>query len=1759
MSELNISTGGMTDKLRLKVRQLYAFLKEVNQIQFRPVRKLSEQQYVIRLADMPKHPSAQILRPVKVNDTFEIAEVLIRISRPQLTKCPNPPQSCIEWLLPNWDDPLIIPQVADSKNQIDVDVVEGGKEVEITKTIFFSDDEVRVKEYNNWLLKRKNWVDPEKISREVMKYYESFYTLYSKIEKEGEKLELLIADGVLSWSTESGIDGTVTIQHPIIFKRVELRFNPNIPEFTVHDTDRETELYSNLFIDLKKVESTSIRRRKDELESSSYHPLGWEDIEAFLKAFVITISPTEGEYLDMPGDGIKNFPRIWRDPVLLLRNRTAGIASAVDKILDHIDESHQFPPSLSQITGEEEIPWAESGLSGVSSGDELQGLGGNRPTNSLLNREILLVNEANEEQIEIIKRLERSGSVVVQGPPGTGKTHTISNLIGHLLSQGKSILVTAHTVKALRVLRDKVPDMLKPLCVSVLGSDQLARRQLESAVSSITERLTTETYDSLAKKSISYAEKRNALIRKQLSLKHQLREAIENEYRVIEVGDKNYSPADAARMVAQHKDGNDWIPSPVTLALAIDSNVKNIERLYQLGASFDQNEEEDSRLTLPKLSELPNESQFKSIVSDFQNLLIQDLSVGKEKWLQSDRKSEELELILSQLLSEFNDELLAQSWRPFAIVAGIHGSVERQVWSTLIEKIELAVDSSSKYSLMLHHRATLADGIQIYKQLDLLNQICSHLEGGGKLGLIQLATKSEWRNLLKNIRVAAGEPTHLEHFKALRQLADLKVKRLDLEELWNVLIGNHINNPFDQLGSIPEQSCRALIPEIKRCLDWNKDIWEPLAEQLKLNGLKLDDLLAALPRETTQIAEYIVIEKFAKSQLIILVEAELARRKLREIEIIFTDIKNLVVNIDPTNKDKGCIARIIKAVINKDVGLYDQALVYLRRIYAIKPLVDERDKLISLLEELAPSWANLLSQRISPHNQSLPPGNIHQAWLWRQLSDILDERSKLDAQQLQNELDSICDALREVTRELVDSKAWAEQLRRLQSDNSMRQALVGWLDTAKRLASTRQLDKRQTLLSEARKLMKKCSEAVPVWIMPISIMAESFDPQTTKFDVVIIDEASQADINALIPLYMGTQIVVVGDHEQVTPLGVGKDQTILENLRKSMLSDIPNAHLYDNMSSIYDLARQSFGEGVRLVEHFRCVPQIISFSNTLSYEGKIRPLREANSSNLKPSCVPFRVNGMRDGDLNREEAEQIILLIKAMIKHEAYAGKTIGVISMLGESQATLIQSLIHKEIESIEIETRRIQSGISGEFQGDERDVIFLSMVDSASDTHPLRATGEGAFEQTKKRYNVAASRARDQLWVIHSFDPDLHLKVSDIRYRLLQHVRDPNSSVRNLEQEIVRTESPFEKEVLKRIINAGFKVTTQVEVGYFRIDMVVEGNGKRLAVECDGDRYHPIEKLAEDMNRQAILERLGWKFARIRGSAFYRNPDQAMSSVFKLLEELEILPFASNNMGNIQEEKELINELNAIIASELTEEQYTPTSADSITITEIKDDLNSLQASPSRNQETIISINSNIYPETNLQIDSNTLITPNSKFNFDDGLNLSEYKCYAGPACHDPRNTNQYQITEDLLKIIEIEGPIQIKRAFDIYLRSCGIKRLGHDLRDTLTRSISTLKSSKKISHHKYKKNDDALNEIIWIYGTPAEVIRKRGNRSLEEIPLGELFQITQLVADLKKLNLNSEEHLRAILEILDLKRLTLNAEEILRETIAGNFIKI
>jgi superfamily I DNA and/or RNA helicase len=171
------------------------------------------------------------------------------------------------------------------------------------------------------------------------------------------------------------------------------------------------------------------------------------------------------------------------------------------------------------------------------------------------------------------------------------------------------------------------------------------------------------------------------------------------------------------------------------------------------------------------------------------------------------------------------------------------------------------------------------------------------------------------------------------------------------------------------------------------------------------------------------------------------------------------------------------------------------------------------------------------------------------------------------------------------------------------------QALMGYVQTIRKVG--RGAGKRvPELLRQARQLLASARRAVPVWVMPVSRVYESFDPRETRFDVVIIDEASQSDVTALAALYFGREHIVVGDKEQVTPDAVGQRLDQVQRLIDTNLQGIPNSHLYDGQTSIYDLAETAFGGVVALREHFRCVPEIIQFSNDLSYNLTIRPLRE---------------------------------------------------------------------------------------------------------------------------------------------------------------------------------------------------------------------------------------------------------------------------------------------------------------------------------------------------------------------------------------------------------------------------------------------------------------------------------------------------------------------------------------------------------------------
>jgi len=270
----------------------------------------------------------------------------------------------------------------------------------------------------------------------------------------------------------------------------------------------------------------------------------------------------------------------------------------------------------------------------------------------------------------------------------------------------------------------------------------------------------------------------------------------------------------------------------------------------------------------------------------------------------------------------------------------------------------------------------------------------------------------------------------------------------------------------------------------------------------------------------------------------------------------------------------------------------------------------------------------------------------------------------------------------------------------------------------------------------------------------------------------------------------------------------------------------------------------------------------------------LKPLRQYPPKRLEPILVRYVKDGFREGPTeqarNRPEAEALVDAIIEFCSRKEYADKTMGVISLQGEAQAKLIESMLLKRLEPSDLERRRLVCGDAYAFQGDERDIIFLSMVAA-----PNERIGPLTKESDKRRFNVAASRAKDQLVLFHTATlSDLHPEC--MRYKLLEYCLNPT----RVSQEIdfTKCESQFERNVCQALADKGYRVIPQYHVAGYFIDLVIEGTKSRLAVECDGDEWHGIEQYEKDVARQRILERCGWRFWRVRGCEYYRDPHRSL-----------------------------------------------------------------------------------------------------------------------------------------------------------------------------------------------------------------------------------------------------------------------------------------
>ena len=449
------------------------------------------------------------------------------------------------------------------------------------------------------------------------------------------------------------------------------------------------------------------------------------------------------------------------------------------------------------------------------------------------------------EQLEIARTLEKKGAVLVQGPPGTGKTHTIANLIGHYLAQGKRVLVTSEKAKALRVLREKVVSPLQPLCAAIMSDD--SRKEMEEAINEICERLATQHPSLLEKQANTLERERLHLLQQLMEARQELTAARWSEYGAIGIAGVSYPPSEAARLIAQRREKDSWIPASIIAGAALPLHKSELVALYSSNATVTRDEEYEIGYPLPELDKLITPTDIEQKLLAQQQISLQEKQYRQDLWIpaRSALALEEIYQIQDKLTQELNLMQHLAAWSQVIVAAGREGGARYQIWVDLIVKIEHADAFAAQAQLHLLERVPVIAADCLPDRLEkTLHEIIHHLKQGKHLSFLTLATKSDWKAVLEKTTVNGKRPSLLEDFDALATYVQLNALRQDLLRRWERQVTNQGGPGVQELGPEPEHRCLQYVPAMKRYLQWYADTWEPLERSLKQQGLRWEALVA---------------------------------------------------------------------------------------------------------------------------------------------------------------------------------------------------------------------------------------------------------------------------------------------------------------------------------------------------------------------------------------------------------------------------------------------------------------------------------------------------------------------------------------------------------------------------------------------------------------------------------------------------------------------------------------------------------------------------------------------------------------------------------------------------------------------------------------------------------------------------------------------------------------------------------------------------
>ena len=1469
-----------------KYLQIFNYLLEFSKLRSNPVRDIesSDAQYPdkVWLADIPQY---EIFDCITFPSYNEDADYWLKVTKPKV----EPQQPTFKKLSETLNEWIIKDSLTDKDGtpSLKETIVKNGK------TIALADQQEIQQEFDKYL--NEKWLNDLELYKQEIKAYEiqfaeyerkaktykHLFSIYNKAQQFGQEFELIFGVGLLYFKEDSN---TPQICRHILTSKAEISFefsqresfvkvSPSIDNEIQIETDAILDLFEQFdsadVIEAEKLVASFLKEKN--ISDNLFDP----QIKDAVQIFADRIRPDgqSKEDLAKPKE-VANKPTVYFAPALLLRKRnTRSFTALYEKIISEITVSADSIdiPSINDIIGvlqpEEDSEISENGTSNLSS-DET----------------IYFPKKYNDEQIEIIEKARRNNKVLVQGPPGTGKSHTIANLICHLLANGKKVLVTAYTKRALEVLKNQLPKDFQNLTVNLLSGDSTSIQDLDASVNAINDKLASVTDLTKYEKEIGDREAELSSVKEQKAhTKNEWLKVKEKSTRRQTIN-RNYTGtlSEIAEKIEKEFVAFSWYKDDFADINKIEL-VSDIENLITLTRKYQNIDCNVFNFIIPqkeKLLSLSELREYRKIAND----LLQKYTSKEEHILITSKNYQELRSLLEELHKLFlvieNNSLSFKE----RVISDLPNN--QFLWSDKISRTNKLLSELNEEQLKQFDRSVEIKYPNDKSWIQLngdAKTLLTYLKEGNSLSGMLFAIKKpllpknikEKLYFIDSVRVNGSPCDTQSEFATV--LTDIKIKQdfEELERIWEMQPNGNAKSYFDKLVYYNKVK-----DDTEMFIGIIGDVNKLKSQIESASSIKIADYNSLSIKELIKETDYNHL----------LAQTKAYKEKL-------TDVKNhlSIQNIHPLANS------ILKTLANIDTEKYEQELTEIDTLNSEKDKYTKYKNLKESLQRNFPTLVDEISQdTFDSSNFKHLENAIHFKHAYTEITKLLEEDYET---KLEYKLSDFERQEKNLISDIASRKAWLSVLGGLSKNFLLRQHLQAWVQAVKKIGKTGTGKRALKFRKEAQHQMEKCKDSVPCWIMPLYKVAETINPEQGMYDYVIIDEASQLGADAIFLLYISKNIIIVGDDKQTSPEYVGVDANTMTPHINRHLQNIPFANYYGTEFSFFDHAKRFCNGMTVLREHFRCMPEIIEFCNKHFYapDGKgLYPLKQYSENRIEPLKTEYCQSGYVDGTYqnitNKVEAEGIANKIAELINDENYKGKSFGVIALQGNKQATIIDNLILKKIGEVEYKNRNIVCGNSASFQGDERDIMFLSLITAHNHNRSALTKPED-----ERRFNVAVSRAKEQIWLYHSVQLDDMSNQNDLRYKLLDHFlnhkQQPIPPQKFIERSMGTQPEPFESwfevDVFNDIVSNNYSVIPQYEVakGRYRIDLVtLLGNGIKIAIECDGDKFHGAEQFQNDLMRQKVLERCGWQFFRVRGGEYYSNRKKAMQPLWKLLKANDI-----------------------------------------------------------------------------------------------------------------------------------------------------------------------------------------------------------------------------------------------------------------------------